>query len=224
MSSGIDHTAMPAVALISGRGSNLQAIIDQAEHIGIRLVAVISNTENAQGLQRARDAGIATEVVESSGYPDRQHYDQALRQCIDRYQPKLIILAGFMRILSEAFVDHYHGRLLNIHPALLPAYRGLDTHRRVLDADDKQHGCTVHFVTAELDGGPIIAQARIAVLPDDNEASLAARVLQQEHQIYPLVISWFATGRLRQQGDQALLDDHIIGPHGANGDSLGNAA
>ena len=215
---------MPVVVLISGRGSNLQAIIEQAGHIGIRIAAVISNVANAPGLYAAANADIPTDLVDHHDYADRQHYDQALSARIDHYQPQLVILAGFMRILSAAFVQRYHGRLLNIHPSLLPAYRGLDTHQRVIHAGEREHGCTVHFVTEELDGGPIIAQRRVAVAANDNAQTLAARVLQQEHQIYPLVISWFANGRLRLQGNNAQLDGNNLAPHGADSDSLGNAA
>jgi len=215
---------MPAVALISGRGSNLAAIIDHAERIGIRLAAVLSNVASAAGLQTAAAAGITTEVVDHRDFADRDSYDQALRERIDHYQPKIVLLAGFMRILSPAFVQHYRGRLLNIHPSLLPAYRGLNTHQRVIHAGEHQHGCTVHFVTEELDGGPIVVQRRVKVHADDDTSALAARVLQQEHQIYPLAISWFAAGRLRLAGDQAQLDGHNLAPHGADGDSLGNAA
>jgi len=219
-----DSPLMPVVALISGRGSNLQAIIAQADNIGIRIAAVISNRANAQGLQHAAAAGIATEVVDHLGYPDRDSYDQALSARIDHYQPQLVLLAGFMRILSPAFVQHYRGRLLNIHPSLLPAYRGLNTHQRVIHAGEREHGCTVHFVTEELDGGPIVAQRRIRVAANDDEQRLAQRVLQQEHQVFPLAISWFAAGRLRLQGGQAQLDGYNLAPHGANSDSLGNAA
>jgi phosphoribosylglycinamide formyltransferase-1 len=186
------------VALISGRGSNLQAIIDAAgTSLPIELSAVISNRADAQGLERATAAGIATAVLEHTDYAEREQYDQALIELIDRYRPDLVMLAGFMRILSPAFVRHYAGRLLNIHPSLLPDYRGLHTHQRVLDAGEQLHGCSVHFVTEELDGGPLIVQAQLPVAADDDEASLAARVLQKEHQIYPLAIRLFAEGRLR---------------------------
>ena len=217
-------TLMPAVALISGRGSNLATIIDQAERIGIRLAAVISNVAGAAGLKTAAAVGITTEVVDHRDFADRASYDQALLARIDRFAPKIVLLAGFMRILSPAFVQHYRGRLLNIHPSLLPAYRGLNTHQRVIHAGEHQHGCTVHFVTEELDGGPIVVQRRVKVLADDDANTLAARVLQQEHQIYPLAISWFTAGRLALRGDQAQLDGHDLAPYGADGDSLGNAA
>lgn len=215
---------MPVVALISGRGSNLQAIIEQADAIGVRIAAVISNVAAAPGLQAAATAGIPTEVVDHRDYADREQYDQALSARIDHYQPQLVILAGFMRILSSAFVHHYHGRMLNIHPSLLPAYRGLNTHQRVIHAGEREHGCTVHFVTEELDGGPIVAQRRVSVAANDDEHSLAQRVLQQEHQIFPLAIGWFASGRLRLQGKHAQLDGNNLAPHGADSDSLGNAA
>jgi phosphoribosylglycinamide formyltransferase-1 len=222
MNSG--NPPMPVVALISGRGSNLQAIIAQADAIGIRIAAVISNVADAQGLRCAADAGIPVEVVNHQDYPDREHYDQALSARIDYYQPQLVILAGFMRILSAGFVKHYRGRLLNIHPSLLPDYRGLNTHQRVIQAGEREHGCTVHFVTEELDGGPTVVQRRVAINANDDAQSLSARVLQQEHQIYPLAIHWFAAGRLRLHGDQAQLDGNNIAPNGANSDSLGNAA
>ena len=221
MNSVHNSSPMPVVALISGRGSNLQALIDTAADIGIRVTAVISNVADAAGLQRARDAGINTEVLDHRDYPDREHYDAALMAAIDRFQPALVILAGFMRILGPAFIQHYQGRLLNIHPSLLPAYRGINTHQRVLDAGEIEHGCTVHFVSEELDGGPIIIQSRVAVHPDDDEQRLAARVLEREHQIYPLVVGWFAAGRLRLEHGQPMLDGNIIPPNGLDYDSPG---
>ena len=197
---------MPVAVLISGHGSNLRALIEHAPNCGIRIVLVISNVPDARGLALARRANIATEVLAHSDYTDREAYDRALSSCIDGYHPALLLLAGFMRILTSAFVARYQGRLLNIHPSLLPAYRGLHTHRRVLAAGEHEHGCSVHFVTAELDGGPIIVQSRLAVLPDDDEHSLAARVLEQEHKIYPLAVSWFSAGRLRLDHGRVLLD------------------
>lgn len=188
---------LPIVVLVSGNGSNLQAIIDQAEaDLPVDIRAVISNKAGAYGLERARKANIPTQVLEHSAFADRSAYDQALMTLIDQYQPALVILAGFMRILTPGFVSHYRGKLLNIHPSLLPKYRGLHTHQRVLEADDKQHGASVHLVTEELDGGPLILQVVVPIAPDDDEASLAARVLTQEHIIYPTVIRWFAEGRL----------------------------
>jgi len=199
---------LPIVVLVSGGGSNLQAIIDAIDRgeLPARIQAVISNRPEVFALERAARAGIPTEVLDHTAYGTREDYDQALMAAIDRHHPALVVLAGFMRILTPEFVHHYHGRLLNIHPSLLPRHRGLDTHRRALEAGDSEHGATVHFVTAELDGGPRIIQARVPVHPDDTPESLAARVLEKEHRIYPLAIRWFAEGRLRQEHDQALLD------------------
>jgi len=186
---------LPLVALISGRGSNLKAIIDAADPL-VEIRAVISNYPQAQGLLYAQQAGIPTEVLDHKAFKNRLDFDIALQTCIDHYQPKLVVLAGFMRILTAEFVAHYRGRLLNIHPSLLPAFRGLHTHRRVLKSGVQEHGASVHFVTDDLDAGPVIIQARVPVLPDDDEDSLAARVLLEEHRIYPQAIHWFAQGRL----------------------------
>jgi phosphoribosylglycinamide formyltransferase-1 len=196
------------VVLISGTGSNLQALIDaiKAGTLKADIRAVISNRSDATGLQRAQQAGIATHVIKNSDHTDRSHYDAALRECIDRYQPQLVILAGFMRILGAELVNHYRGRMLNIHPSLLPDFRGLDTHQRVLDAGRREHGASVHFVTPDLDSGPVVLQAVIAVNADDTAQSLQQRVHQQEHIIYPMAVGWFAEGRLRYQHDEALLD------------------
>ena len=196
------------VALISGRGSNLQAVIDATQNgaIAARIAAVISNEPDAAGLERARQAGIEAIALNHRQFPDRTAFETELRNCIDAFQPDLLILAGFMRILGPTFVQHYHGRMLNIHPSLLPKYRGLDTHARALAANESWHGASVHFVTAELDGGPVIVQGRVPVLETDTPDSLAARVLQQEHRIYPLVIRWFCEGRLRCQDNQVVLD------------------
>ncbi len=197
------------VVLISGSGSNLQAIMDACTYgaLHAEVSAVISNAGNAYGLQRARAAGIPTEVVAHADYPDRGAFDAALVKKIDRYQPGLVVLAGFMRILTPDFVQHYAGRLLNIHPSLLPRLQGLHTHRRALEEQHRIHGASVHFVTEELDGGPVVLQAEVAVLPGDDESTLAARVLQQEHQIYPAVIQWFAQGRLRLDPEQGVMMD-----------------
>jgi phosphoribosylglycinamide formyltransferase-1 len=204
------------LVLISGSGSNLQAILDAcaAGFIAGRVSAVISNKAGVYGLERAQQAGIATQVLDHKVFDDRTAYDSALCQAIDQYQPDLVVLAGFMRILTPAFVAHYQGRLLNIHPSLLPKYQGLNTHQRAIDAGDKVHGCSVHFVTAELDGGPVILQAKVPIYAGDDAAMVAARVHEQEHQIYPLVIRWFCQGRLQQQADKALLDGQILSPHG----------
>lgn len=188
---------LPIVVLISGRGSNLKAIIDANDPL-IEIRAVISNSPQAYGLVYAKQAGIATEVVDHTEKKTRIEFDTALQNCIDSYQPKLVVLAGFMRILTHEFVNHYRGILINIHPSLLPAFKGLNTHKRALEAGVKEHGASVHFVTEELDSGQIIMQARVPVLPDDDEESLAARVLQEEHRIYPQAIRWFAEGRLDQ--------------------------
>jgi len=200
---------LPIVALISGRGSNLKAIIEAADPL-VEIRAVISNRPQAPGLRYAAEAGIATEVVKHTQFQSRLEFDSALQSCIDSYQPKLVVLAGFMRILSPTFVAHYQGRLVNIHPSLLPAFRGLHTHRRVLESKQKEHGASVHFVTDELDAGQVIIQARVPVLPNDDEDSLAARVLQQEHRIYPQAIHWFAEGRLQLQEQTVLLDGQPV--------------
>jgi len=202
---------LPIVVLISGNGSNLQAIID-AIHAGLpaEIRAVFSNNPQAYGLTRARKAGIPTEVIDHHQYNSREAFDQALMARIDHYQPKLVLLAGFMRILTDEFVNHYAGRMLNIHPSLLPRYQGLNTHQRVLDAGDEIHGVSVHFVSPELDSGPVILQAEVPVQADDDADTLAERIHSQEHIIYPLVIRWFAEGHLRLQGNTVLLDDRPI--------------
>lgn len=186
------------VILISGRGSNMQAIVRAArnEQWPCRIAAVISNRADAEGLNFAAEHGIPTAVVVSKEFPTRDAFDAALRVAIDRFAPDLVVLAGFMRILTPAFVDHYAGRMLNIHPSLLPSFPGLATHRQALAAGVKVHGATVHFVTAELDHGPIVTQAAVQVLPDDTEDTLADRVLAQEHVIYPRAVRWFVEGRL----------------------------
>ncbi len=186
------------VILISGRGSNMEAIVRtaRAEQWPANIVAVISNRANAAGLNYAQQQGIATAVVENTAYPTRESFDTALQATIDQFAPDIVILAGFMRILTAPFVAHYAGRLLNIHPSLLPSFTGLSTHRRALEAGVKIHGSTVHFVTADLDHGPIIAQAAVPVLEEDDEATLAARVLAQEHIIYPRAVRWLVEDNL----------------------------
>ena len=202
---------LPIVVLISGSGSNLQAIIDAiSAGLPAEICAVISNEPQAYGLSRARKAGIPTEVINHRDYLNRETFDQALMTRIDHYQPKLIVLAGFMRILTTHFVRHYSGRMLNIHPSLLPHYQGLNTHQRVLDAGDHVHGVSVHFVTPELDGGPVILQAEIPVLGEDDAETLAKRIHIQEHIIYPQVIRWFAEGRLCLRDNTVMLDDKPI--------------
>ena len=196
------------VVLISGSGSNLQALIDSVARgeNPARIAAVISNRADAYGLQRAKQAGIATELLDHKQFDGREAFDAALIQAIDAHQPDLVVLAGFMRILTPGFVQHYAGRLLNIHPSLLPRHKGLHTHQRALEAGDSEHGCSVHFVTEELDGGPLVVQAVLPVMADDTAESLASRVHQQEHQIYPLAVRWFAEGRLRLGAQGAMLD------------------
>ncbi len=194
--------------LVSGGGTNLQAIIDAAHSGDIpgRICLVVSDNPDAYGLERARQAGIPTGVLEAAGFESRGDYDRALAELVARSGPQLVALAGFMRILGPEFVDAFRGRILNIHPALLPRHRGLNTHRRALEAGDSQHGASVHFVTEELDAGPVVLQARVPVLADDDTQRLAARVLDQEHVIYPLAVRWFAEGRLHMKGDKAWLD------------------
>lgn len=209
---------MPVVILISGSGSNLQSIIDavQAGDLPIDIRAVISNRADAYGLQRAKAAGIHTEVVNHKDYQDREAFDKALQTAIDVHKPELVVLAGFMRILSHDFVEHYSGRMLNIHPALLPLFPGLNTHERALQDGVKEHGATVHFVTTEVDGGPLVLQASVPVQAGDSPETLAARVLEQEHRIFPRAIRWFAEGRLRMQYDKVLLDDKPLPTSGIN--------
>lgn len=196
------------VVLISGSGSNLQALIDSLAGVDTPAVirAVISNRADAYGLERARQAGIETCFLDHKAYADRESFDAALIQTIDSLDADLVLLAGFMRILSANFVRHYQGRLLNIHPSLLPKYKGLHTHQRALEARDAEHGCSVHFVTEELDGGPLVVQAAIPVQSDDTPETLAQRVHVQEHLIYPLATRWFAEGRLRLGEHGAMLD------------------
>lgn len=186
------------VILISGRGSNMQAIVRaaRAENWPCHIAAVISNRADAEGLAFAAEHGIPTAVVPSKGFPSREAFDEALRVAIDAFSPSLVVLAGFMRILTPPFVEHYAGRMLNIHPSLLPSFPGLATHNQALVAGVKVHGATVHFVTAELDHGPIVEQAVVPVLPGDTEDALAERVLTQEHVIYPRAVRWFVEGRL----------------------------
>ena len=191
------------VILISGRGSNMQALLEAK--LDAQIAAVISNNPSARGLQFARSAGVETKLVNHRDYGDRASFDKALGDAIAAYRPDLIVLAGFMRILTEQFIERFSGRILNIHPSLLPAFSGLDTHRRALDEGVKLHGCTVHFVTPTLDHGPIVIQAAVPVLPDDDEERLAARVLQQEHVVYPQAIRWFLEGRLTIEGNHVRL-------------------
>jgi phosphoribosylglycinamide formyltransferase-1 len=190
-----DTDPKSVVILISGRGSNMLALFD-ADLPCCRIAAVISNKADAAGLEIAQRHGIATQVVAHKDYATREAFDAALSAAVDRHQPDLVVLAGFMRILSAGFVARYHGRLINIHPSLLPAYGGLDTHERALKDGVKIHGCTVHFVTPDLDHGPIIIQAAVPVLACDTQETLAARVLREEHRIYPQAVKWFCEGSL----------------------------
>jgi len=202
---------VPVVILISGRGSNLQAMLEETRtgKLPIEIRAVISNNPAAEGLQRARAAGVPAEIIDHRDYAERSQFDAALMRAIDRHAPRLVILAGFMRILGEAFIRHYAGRLLNIHPSLLPAFKGINTHARALAAGAAQHGASVHFVTNDLDGGPVIVQASVPVRAGDTADTLAARVLHEEHRILPLAIRWFAEERLSIRNGQVLLDGEI---------------
>ncbi len=193
------------VILISGRGSNMEAIV-RAAIPGARIAAVISNRPQAAGLAFAAQHGIATQVVDHTAFADRSAFDAALAEAIDAHAPDLVVLAGFMRVLTDNFVRCYEGRMINIHPSLLPAFTGLHTHRRALEAGVKVHGATVHYVTAELDCGPVIVQAAVPVLPDDDEEELAARVLTQEHRIFPQAVRWIVDDRVRLDGSRVIVD------------------
>ncbi len=201
------------VILISGRGSNMQAILEA--RLPLTVAAVISNDATAAGLATAQSHGVATAVVDHRTFADRAAFDTALAAAIDSYQPDLVVLAGFMRILTAQFVEHYRGRMLNIHPSLLPSFTGLHTHRRALDAGVKVHGCSVHFVTPELDHGPIVAQAVVPVQAGDREDTLAARVLEQEHRLYPQAVAWFCAGRLTITPQGTVLLDAACNAAGA---------
>ncbi|QVL49591.1 MAG: phosphoribosylglycinamide formyltransferase [Thiocapsa sp.] len=210
-----DGGRLRVVALISGSGSNLQALMDDAtKGRDFEIVAVVSNRADAFGLERARRAGIPAEVLDHRDFAGREPYEAELRALIDRYAPGLVILAGFMRILTPAFVEHYSGRMLNIHPSLLPKFRGLQTHQRALDAEEREHGASVHFVTPELDGGPVVIQARLDIHPGEDAARLAQRVLTQEHIIYPRAVGWFAQGclRLGEDGRPWLDGEPLMSP------------
>jgi len=198
------------VILISGRGSNMEALLEA--RLPARIAAVISNNPQARGLGTAQSRGIATAVVDHRAFPDRTAFDAALAAEIDRHRPDLVVLAGFMRILTEPFIARYRGRLINIHPSLLPTFTGLHTHRRALAAGARVHGCTVHFVAPEVDSGPIIAQAAVPVLPGDTEEQLAARVLAEEHRIYPQAVRWFIEGKVKLEDGQVRIDDECRFP------------
>ena len=204
------------VVLISGGGSNLQSLIDGCHNGAIngKIVAVISNQSNAYGLIRAQTAEIPTVCLSNKAYADRDEYDAALLSTILQYQPDLVVLAGFMRILTPAFVKEFTGKMLNIHPSLLPKYPGLHTHRKAMENKDSQHGTSVHFVTEELDGGPVILQASIPLFAQDTEDDIVERIKVQEHIIYPTVVNWFISGRLQMIDNKAVLDGHILPPQG----------
>ena len=196
------------VVLVSGRGSNLKAIAARADagELPVRIEAVVSDRADAGALEWARAQGIATSVLSPREFPDRETYGRALGDLVESHAPQLVVLAGFMRILSDEFVLRFSGRMLNLHPSLLPRYAGLHTHRRALAAGDREHGASVHFVTPELDGGPVVLEPRGPVLAGDDEDSLAARVLREEHVIYPRCVGWFAAGRLAFRDGAAWLD------------------
>ncbi|PKE33088.1 phosphoribosylglycinamide formyltransferase [Rahnella sp. AA] len=204
------------VVLVSGEGSNLQALIDacQQGRINAEICAVFSNKVAAYGLERARLASIPAHSLDVKAYEDRAAFDVALADAIDTFQPDLVVLAGYMRILTAEFVQRFAGRMINIHPSLLPKYPGLNTHRQAIENQDQEHGTSVHFVTEQLDGGPVILQAKVPVFTEDTEEELVARVQTQEHSIYPLVVSWFVEGRLSLQNGQALLDNNPLPEQG----------
>ncbi len=203
-----DPQRLPVVILISGRGSNMCALADGARqgHLPIEIRAVISDRAAAAGLERARERQIPTHSLSLSDFPSRESFDASLAELVESFAPELVVLAGYMKILSPAFVRRFTGRLLNIHPSLLPKYPGLHTHRRALEAGDREHGASVHFVIEALDSGPSVLQGRVQVMPGDSEASLAARVHQAEHIIYPQAVDWFARGRLAMRNGKAWLD------------------
>lgn len=212
-------TTKKMVVLLSGSGSNLQAIIDKVHctelhNQRIEIVAVLSNRADAYGLQRAEDAGIPSQVIVSKGITAREQYDTLLSTAIDQYQPDLIVMAGFMRILSAPFINKYQGKMLNVHPSLLPKYQGLNTHQRAIDAGDSEHGASVHFVTEALDSGATVLQAKVPVFNQDNAQDLAERILTQEHLIYPLAVQWFLSGRLSMINNHAVLDGLILPVNG----------
>ncbi|MGF1696946.1 phosphoribosylglycinamide formyltransferase [Vibrio kyushuensis] len=204
------------VVLVSGNGSNLQAIIDACEASidSGKVTAVFSNKADAYALERAKKAGAAGIFLDPKAFDTRDAFDRELMRQMDEYQPDLIILAGYMRILSGEFVRHFLGRMINIHPSLLPKYPGLNTYQRAIHAGDEEHGTSVHFVTEQLDGGPVILQAKVPIFDEDNVEVLTERVQTQEHKIYPLVAQWFVEGRLKMEGGKAFLDDNKLGIHG----------
>lgn len=199
---------LPIAILISGRGTNMRVIAERAAagNLPVDVRVVVSDQPSAEGLATAAAMNIATRVLPPREFADRPSYDRALMELLEQYRPKLIVLAGFMRILTPHFIGAFAGRILNVHPSLLPKYRGLHTHRRAIEAGEALHGVSVHFVTEELDGGPVVLQAEVAVLPEDSEQTLSARVQQGEHRIYPQAIDWFARGRLQLQDGRAWFD------------------
>jgi phosphoribosylglycinamide formyltransferase-1 len=203
---------MNVVVLISGGGTNLQALIDGQLNgtLPIQIQSVLSNKADAFGLERAKQAGINTDVLDHKAFDSRESFDQAMIKIIDQYNPELVILAGFMRILTPEFTRHYLGRMINIHPSLLPKYQGLHTHKRAIEAGDKEHGCSVHFVTEELDGGPVAMQAIVPIEANDTPETLAKRVLTQEHIIFPETVKLFSEGRLSMSEDKAVLDGKAL--------------
>lgn len=204
------------VILISGTGSNMQAIQQACEDGSVagQVVAVIANKASAKGLEKAAAKGIETEVLSHKEFDSRDAYDAELKTIIDSYQPDLVVLAGFMRILTGSLTRHYEGRMFNIHPSLLPKYKGVNTHQRALDAGDTEHGVSVHFVTEELDGGPVILQAKVPIFDGDTVEEVQARVHEQEHRIYPLVVNWFCQERVKLEGSRVIFDGDTLGPHG----------
>lgn len=208
------------VVLISGNGSNLQALLDASTVSPYQITAVISNKANAFGLQRAQAAAIPSHIIDHTLFSSRESFDSALLEAIEQYQPQLVVLAGFMRILSGQFVRHFSGRLINIHPSLLPKYPGMNTHQRALDAGDEDHGASVHFVTEELDGGPVIAYALVPIRANDDAELLRARVAAQEHKLYPAVVNLIATGRALLHEGQAVVDGAVVGSGGLNLESM----
>lgn len=200
------------VVIISGSGTNLQAIIDQIAcgELNARIAAVISNKKNAYGLTRAQAYNLSTEVIEHKAFDSRESFDEMLASIVDLYAPDLVVLAGFMRILTPAFVNRYHGKMLNIHPSLLPKFKGINTHQRAIDANETEHGSSIHFVTEELDGGSLVLQAKLDVTANETVDKLAQRVQKMEHIVYPAVINWFAEGRLTLQNNTVHFDNEPL--------------
>lgn len=211
----MERRPLSIVVLISGQGTNLQALIDaKAQGLPIQILAVISHKADAFGLTRAQQAGIATEVISHTDFSDREAFDTALSKAIDAYHPQFVVLAGFMRQLGKTFVHHYQNHLINIHPSLLPKHKGLHTHRAVLAAGETEHGVSIHYVTDDIDSGPIIAQAKLLVLPTDTEASLTERIHHLEHILYPQVLAWLAAGRIEIKDKTVYLDKKPLPPTG----------